>query len=126
MKQLLLLVPLLAGNWLQQGDQLLAKRHYQEAIQAYETHLKDHPREGKARLGLAISFRETGDRSRALREAITAVSLDPQNPRFHLELGKCQIAVGQTAKARSAFKKALSLDPKLAEAQTWLNKLRSR
>lgn len=122
----LLVVPLLLGPSLAEGDRLLAKQQYQEAIRVYETYLEDHPREGKARMGLAISFRETGDRSRALREAITAVSLDPKNPHFQLELGKCQWAVGQTAKARAAFEKALILDPSLVEAKTWLNKLRSR
>ena len=66
-----------------------------------------------------VKHRLGRDRDAAV-DAEKAIAMDSETPGFYLRLGDIRAALGETAAARAAWQKALSLDPPNAYLEpTW-------
>ena len=57
----------------------------------------------------------------ALKALEQALKLDPESPTTHLNLGVCYQALGQSSRARDAYREALRLQPDLERARRYLS-----
>jgi cytochrome c-type biogenesis protein CcmH/NrfG len=71
-------------------------------------------------LVIAAALDAQGDREGAIREAGTAIRLDPSNVRSHINLGRYLIHADRWDEAAEQFKTALKLDPNSSDARGWL------
>ena len=65
---------------IRRGDELLAKKQYNEAIAAYEAAVANDPKDGVARLKLASTYQRVGRWAEAIHEGVRAADLLPDNP----------------------------------------------
>ena len=106
---------LLARTFLEGWD---VERNYEKAEQAFREALATEEGFAEAHAGLALAYwtryRETREVelvTRAITEALRAVSLAPSLPEAHLALGIVQLGRGRSAEAAMAFERAQELAP---------------
>jgi superkiller protein 3 len=75
-------------------------------------------------LGLALAA--SGDMKAGIRELTTALELDPNNARAHLNMGSVYLQAGQEYLAKAEFEKALQIDPWFPEAHNNLGLMLSK
>ena len=75
-------------------------------------------------LGLALAA--SGDVKSGMQELATALELDPNNARAHVNLGSVYLQNGQEFLAKSEFEKALQIDPWFPEAHNNLGLILSK
>jgi len=75
-------------------------------------------------LGLALAA--SGDVKSGMQELATALELDPNNARAHINLGSVYLQNGQEFLAKSEFEKALQIDPWFPEAHNNLGLILSK
>jgi TolB-like protein/DNA-binding winged helix-turn-helix (wHTH) protein len=83
-----------------EGQFLYGERRYEEAKARLRQAVELAPEFGQPHLTLALIELETGNRPDALKEARTALALDPNDPRSLGEGGYILAATGHTAEAR--------------------------
>lgn len=66
---------------------------------------------------LGVAYMERGDRARALDKLTRALQMDPNLPRGHYAIALLYDGMGEEDKAQSHYRRALSLDPRYAEAR---------
>ncbi|MCU1384008.1 MAG: tetratricopeptide repeat protein [Acidobacteria bacterium] len=99
-------------QYVQSGDQYLAKKDVAEAIVQYRKAVAQDASFGEARLKLADAYASTGDFRNALREYIRAADLMPKNIEAQLRAGTGLLTAGQYPDAKARAIAALALDPK--------------
>jgi tetratricopeptide (TPR) repeat protein len=85
--------------------QLYEKGEYRQAATLLQQYAQSSPEDAEARFWLSKSLMKTREWGSAIREMEKAVELQPENPRYHLWLGR---ACGEKA-SRVFFTSALSL-----------------
>ncbi len=66
-----------------------------------------------------------GNMSEARTESETAIRLNPDFPKAHLNLGMALVQLGKFAEAEQQFKETLRLDPTNLKAADYLNQTRT-
>jgi tetratricopeptide (TPR) repeat protein len=95
----------------QVGDSLMARQHYQAAIDAYKT-APLNSSESWNKMGVAYQLLlNVDDAARCYQKAL---KLDPKNSVAENNMGSIFMAKKQFGKAERAYKKALRLDPQSA------------
>jgi tetratricopeptide (TPR) repeat protein len=89
---------------------------YTEAADLYRRILESRPQSVEARINLAASLVQLGDRAGAIQELREAARLDPANPTAHFNLGTLLAMEAPSAEAYEHLAAAASLLPKDAEA----------
>ena len=93
------------------GDSLMARQHYQAAIDAYKTAPRTSS-ESWNKMGVAYQLMlNVDDAERCYRKAL---KMDPKNSVAENNMGSIYMAKKQFGKAERAYKRALKLDPKSA------------
>jgi tetratricopeptide (TPR) repeat protein len=120
-----LAVPVLGGDSGPEG--LLEGGHWKRLRAIAEPRAAANPNDAQAAYFLASVKEELGDLQGALPLAEKAVSIDPNNARYHLRLASICISLGQKAgifkglglahRFRDEAEKAVSLDPKYVDAR---------
>lgn len=86
-------------------------REYQQALDAFSVARKGLPNEPLILSYVAYIQRRQGRFREAIDNLKTAVELDPQNSRFHFELGNTYLFLKKYSQAESSFDRAISLSP---------------
>ncbi len=110
------------------GCHLAEARRFQDALVELEQAVKLNPREGEFLAWRAyVSFMTARDVTAAKRETLDSFEesfkLSPRCAQSYLLHGRVLRALGDPAGAQRAYKKALELEPKHAEAQAELKRL---
>jgi tetratricopeptide (TPR) repeat protein len=107
------------------GGALVGTGHYQEAIVAYQTAMKEYPDSVR----FIVTVGEISFMLRRYADAVTnyqaALRRDPNSPRVHAELGMALHALARNDEAIASFEHALALDPSLAIARNEIMKIRA-
>jgi len=112
----------------QPPDALLAAGHVDDAIISLQNRVSSSPNDAAAYNLLCRAHFMLGNWDAGIRACEKAVSLDPNNSRYHLWLGRLYgekaahvnfwSAAGLSRKVRNEFETAVRLDPNSAEART--------
>jgi tetratricopeptide (TPR) repeat protein len=97
--------PIHAKENLKEAVQLYEKGEFRQAVDILQQFAKSSPKDAETRFWLAKSYMKIREWGSAIREMEKAVALQPENPRYHLWLGR---ACGERA-SRAFFTSALSL-----------------
>lgn len=98
---------------LQTGNVEDAQRHYMQVLSGNPT-----PRQAaRAYNGLCVSNIMTGEWASALEQCNQAIRVDPANWRYYNNRGNIYLEVGDFAKARAEYKRALDLAPQSITVQ---------
>ena len=106
-----------AQNYLEKGNQQLARQQYPEAIIEYRRAVQADPRLGPARLQLARAYASSGDGPNALREYARAAELMPEDDEAQIKAGNFMLLAGRFADAQGIGERLLARSPKSVEAQ---------
>lgn len=103
--------------WLRLGEVLLVQHRFDAAAFAF---LEAERRGGAAEavLGLGESRFGRGDWAAAVSDWLRALTLDPDDPRVYIALGRASMASGQLAQAQDYLTQALQLGPSPQDAAT--------
>ncbi len=102
------------------GNKRLEDGNYEEALQIFDQVLAEHTEYKEAHLGRAITLLQM-ERFGESRESFnTAIRLDNQYAQAYANRGILNDRVGQHAAALHDYRKALELNPELAEGPGWL------
>jgi curved DNA-binding protein CbpA len=93
------------------AEVLLARSEADAALPFLEDAAKLQPTDAELAAQVALLSLEVGDLEKALEFAERAVSLDDDNPRFRLTLGRVYRAAKRPSEARKEFQRAWKLDP---------------
>ena len=88
-------------QFLAEGDRYLAEKKYQEAILQYRNALRQDDKFGEARFKLTDAYVATGDLRNALREAVRAADLMPDNVEAQMRAGYLLLQGRQFPEARA-------------------------
>jgi Tfp pilus assembly protein PilF len=94
-----------------------------QAEQLYRRVLEMHPRHAGAIHLLGLIAFQIGQHDAAVQYLSQAIKLDSFQPAFSADLGEIYRAQGKTADAIAAYRRALALNPKLADAHNNLGTL---
>jgi len=109
-----------AANYVALGVALEGARQPAEALAAYEQALALDPASGRARLGLARSASQTGDREKALATYQALTEKDSLTVEDHENIGRALLDRKEYAAARDAYLRAAALDSTRSEARYYL------
>jgi tetratricopeptide (TPR) repeat protein/ribosomal protein L40E len=101
------------------AERSYANGDYTQALELVERHLQTHKGDSGAYGFAAKICRQLGKTDDAKNYLLTALSYAPDNPEFHLELGKLYSNSGFADKAVEQYREALRLAPGNEEA-AWL------
>jgi tetratricopeptide (TPR) repeat protein len=101
---------------IRRGDDLVGKKHYAEAVSAYQIAVKSDPKDAELRLKLAAAHRLANQLVEAIREAIIAADLQPGNPEVQMLAAGGLIMEGQFVDASDRISRVLKSDPDNAGA----------
>ena len=97
---------------LEQGDALLKRGKYRQAIGHFQRAVREKPESVTALLALADAFLEADKPRSALPPLEDAERIDPQNARAQLLLGTAYQSLGRNTPAMKAYRRYLELEPK--------------
>ncbi len=103
--------PHTAAEWVASGEEWVAEREYDKAIDEFNAALKLDPRHAPAYLSRARAWMFKYYRERALADCDSAVNLEPANPMFRVARAETWSASGQHEPAMADYVEALRLDP---------------
>lgn len=112
---------LAAEGKFQKGDDLLKKRQYKEAHQAFREAVGLYPEEGEFHAFVGWSLFQLNPREdpavqQAMDHIETAIRLNPRLEKSYLFLGYIHKATGRPDKAEKQFEKAIQCNPDCTEA----------
>ena len=90
------------------------------AIRAYEESLALEPNNSEAYFDMGVAYSEMGDYQKALEYIAKAITLDPENGRYHYGRAWSLILAGRTAEAEADMMKAASYGN--LDAQSYLQR----
>jgi tetratricopeptide (TPR) repeat protein len=109
-------------------SKLLAEGHVDDAIASLQRRIINAPKDAESYNLLCRAYFALGDWDKGISACEKAVSIDPQNARYHLWLGRIYgekadhagflTAAGLAKKVRNEFETAVRLDSNSAEART--------
>jgi tetratricopeptide (TPR) repeat protein len=114
LQQFLAANPKDSGLWAALGNALLRAGRPQEAVAAFE---KANPRDTSAQTNVAVAHAVQGDSQAALAILQRAVADNPDHALAWINLGITQEALGNKKEARTAYDRAILLQPDSAEAR---------
>ncbi|MBF0499854.1 MAG: tetratricopeptide repeat protein [Candidatus Riflebacteria bacterium] len=123
LKRYLALFPRDIERWVELGKRQYDRRDFVEASRSFIAALGLQPRHARANYLLGSMYRELGMLEEAIPCLQTALSTDPLNPEFNLELGAAYMDARDSRLARKYLQKALSVEYKNEAAQRLLNQL---
>lgn len=103
------------------------KGSYQKAIESYRQAIKYFPGYAACYGNLALADQAVGDNDGAIEAYQQAIKYDPDNPDFHLDLGRLFLRLKRKEKAADAFNRVLNLakpGPAAEEAKRLLDSVR--
>jgi tetratricopeptide (TPR) repeat protein len=103
-------------NYIAEGNLLVNKKQYAEAIEQYQKALKVNPKNNRATLLISLCYAESGDLDKGLSYAQLTAKNDPSYISFY-NLGLIYSARKDSEKALEAFDQALVLNPKSFDAE---------
>ena len=101
-----------ALEYLEKGNQQVARKQYPEAIIEYRRAVQADPRLGQARLQLAFAYAASGDGVNALREYVRAADLLPEDRDAQAKAGTFMLLAGQFQDAQALAERMIQRDPK--------------
>lgn len=99
------------------GRLLASTGSWPEALFQFDRAVRLNRADASLHIDDAIAHIQAHDMAGALSAARAAVVADPRSARAHDLLGQILIQTGKTSSARAEFETALTLDPKLSQAQ---------
>jgi CheY-like chemotaxis protein len=115
---------------LREGEALLQKREYTQALTKLDQACRLAPDEADAHALYAWAYfvvhREAGGERAATRSAERAIALDPESPKGYFALAQIHKACARAAQAQRLFRKVLELAPQHVEAAQALRVLNLR
>jgi len=98
------------------GNELFQKGKYPEALKHYTEAIKRNPEDSKIYSNRAACYQKLAEFNLALKDCEKCVELDPTFVKGWIRKGLALLAMKESMKARSAFQRALELDPNSNEA----------
>ncbi|GAA5940280.1 hypothetical protein JCM10213_008387 [Rhodosporidiobolus nylandii] len=108
------------------GNQLMAKKDYQGAIDAYTEAIEKDATNAVFWSNRAAAYSQIQDHKSAVRDAREALNIDPSFSKAYSRLGHALFSIGEYEEAVDAYEKGLELDPTNATMKSSLNTARSR
>ena len=102
------------------GNYRLEDAQYDEAFKEFLEALEKNPDHAMARLGLALTYMQTGSNIEALQEFNLVVDNNPELAAAFANRGILYDRLGEHKKALADYRKALELDPEILEGPGWL------
>ncbi len=102
------------------GNYRLEDGQYKEAIEEFSEALVKNPDHAMARLGLAVTFMQTGKDMEALQEFNLVIENNPELAAAFANRAILYDRRGEHAKALADYRKALELDPEILKGPGWL------
>ncbi|GAA5880320.1 hypothetical protein JCM3774_006727 [Rhodotorula dairenensis] len=108
------------------GNQLMAKKDYQGAVDAYSEAIEKDGSNPVYWSNRAAAYSQIGQHDNAVSDAREAINVDPSFSKAYSRLGHALFSIGQYADAVEAYEKGLELDPNNATMKSSLATARSR
>ncbi|POY73325.1 hypothetical protein BMF94_3660 [Rhodotorula taiwanensis] len=108
------------------GNQLMAKKDYQGAIDAYSEAIDKDGSNPVYWSNRAAAYSQISQHDSAVSDAREAINVDPSFSKAYSRLGHALFSVGQYGEAVEAYEKGLELDPTNATMKSSLATARSR
>ena len=102
------------------GNYRLEDAQYEEAVKEFSEALEKNPEHAMARLGLAVTYMQTGKDFEALQEFNLVLKINPELAAAFANRGVLYDRLGEYKKALADYRKALELDPEILEGPGWL------
>ena len=102
------------------GNYRLEDGLYEEAVKEFSEALQKNPDHAMARLGLAITYMQTGKDIEALQEFNLVIEIKPELAAAFANRGILYDRLGEHKKALADYRKALELDPDIFEGPGFL------
>jgi len=102
------------------GNYRLEDGLYDEAAKQFSEALQKTPDHAMARLGLAVTYMQTGKDPEALQEFNLVIEINPELAAAYANRGILYDRSGQHEKALADYRKALELDPEILEGPGFL------
>lgn len=115
-----------ASAYVSASELMLGRGEAQSAIALLEPAVKRMPRDIKLLNTLAVAYVEQNRVDEALRLLSTAVTIHPDDPLSWLNYGVCLEAKGDAQGAIAAYRRSIALQPDLARARQFLQRLLAR
>ena len=106
----------------QEGNKCFGNGDYPGAVKCYNESIKRNPDDPKVYSNRAACYTKLAEFGLALTDVDKCLELDPNFVKGYLRKGTICLMIKETSKARSAYEKALELDPKSHEARDGLVK----
>ncbi|GAA6032252.1 hypothetical protein JCM8097_007146 [Rhodosporidiobolus ruineniae] len=108
------------------GNQLMAKKDYQGAIEAYGDAIEKDGSNPVYWSNRAAAYSQIQDHASAVSDARKALELDPSFSKAYSRLGHALFSIGEYDEAVEAYEKGLELDPNNATMKSSLKTARSK
>ena len=102
------------------GNYRLEDAQYEEAVKEFSEALEKNPEHAMARLGLAVTYMQTGKDFEALQEFNLVLKINPELAAAFANRGVLYDRLGEYKKALADYRKALELDPEILEGPGFL------
>lgn len=113
----------LRGINIQLGNVYLKLKQIDNAIESFETAVKNDLHNAKAYYGLGLCYSQIEDYENAIDNYLQSVELVHYNPSAHFFLGESLALNGEKEFAVNAFNVAVQQAPGIVKAHQWLSKL---
>ncbi|BGP33501.1 Small glutamine-rich tetratricopeptide repeat-containing protein 2 [Rhodotorula toruloides] len=108
------------------GNQLMAKKDYPGAIEAYSEAIKKDASNPVYWSNRAAAYSQVQDHKSAVSDAREALKIDPSFSKAYSRLGHALFSIGEYQEAVEAYEKGLELDPTNATMKSSLSTARAR
>ncbi|KAG8935484.1 hypothetical protein FRC02_008036 [Tulasnella sp. 418] len=115
-----------AEGFKQEGNALMSKKSYKEAIEAYNKAVESDPFNPVYYSNRAAAHSSLEDHYSAIEDAQKAIEVDPKFSKAYSRMGHAYYCVEDYDNAVDAYKKGLELDPNNAAMKTGLESSKSR
>ena len=102
------------------GNYRLEDGQYEEAVKEFSEALEENPDHAMARLGLALTYMQTGKDSEAMQEFNLLIEQNPELGAAYADRGILYDRLGEHRKALIDYKKAIELDEAILKGPGWL------
>lgn len=98
-----------AADYIANGNALVQKKDYEDAIKQYQKALEEEPKNAKANLLIGLCYTQLGDLEKGLRYIEPVTQSTPSYTAFY-NLGLVYAALGKSEKALQAFDQAATFN----------------